>query len=453
MTDFSEIDRTILERLERSLDELRRLCAIPSVSAQGTGIQECAELVSELLSARGFQTNILPTSGNPVVYAKRPGRSQRRLLFYNHYDVQPAEPLDLWESPPFEATLRDGKVYARGANDDKGQIVARLAALDAVLAVEGELPCTVKFIIEGEEESSSTGLAGFVDSQTDLLAADGCIWEFGGVDHEGVPIQYAGLRGICYVELSVETAAIDAHSGTGGSIFENAAWRLTWALSSLKGPDEHIRLPGFYDKVRHPTARDLDLLAELPPEADYFKQTYGLRRFLKDMQDENEIRRESIFSPTCTICGLTAGYQGPGGKTVLPARASAKVDFRLVPDQRPSDVLAQLRQHLDGQGFSDVRITDLGGEIPARTDPDDPFLQLVAETARDVYGRPQRIIPMSGGSGPNYPFLHVLKVPVATAGVGYPGSRAHAPNEHLVLDHFLSGTRHLTRILTRFGEG
>src|SRR5262245_44695313 len=192
---------------------------------------ECAELVATLLRTRGFDAELMPTGGPPVVVGERAGRGHRALLVYNHYDVQPAEPLELWTSPPFEPAIRDGKLYGRGVSDDKGHITARLLAIDAWLAVRGELPCRVKFVIEGEEEISSVHLPEFVKRHRERLAADACLWEFGGVDHREVPMQYAGLRGICYVELSVETLAVDAHSGVGGSIFENAAWRLVWALA------------------------------------------------------------------------------------------------------------------------------------------------------------------------------------------------------------------------------
>lgn len=452
MTDFARVDDIIGKRLESSLAELSRLCAQPSVSASGEGIRECAALVADMLRQRGFNVRIMDTRGWPVVFGDRPGRSDRTLLFYNHYDVQPPEPLELWVTPPFQPTIRDGKMYARGVSDDKGHLVCRLAALDALLELEGDLPCRIKFVIEGEEETSSLNLHAFVRGHKDLLAADACIWEFGGVDHEGTPIQFAGLRGICYVELSVETASQDAHSGLGGSIFPNAAWRLAWALGTLKGPDERIRLPGFYDKVRPPSARDLELLALLPDEAEDLKARYGLRGFIKSLSGGLDLQREEIFSPTCTICGLTAGYQGPGLKTVLPARATAKVDFRLVPDMHPDDVLVQLRAHLDAEGFSDVAIDHLGSEPPARTDPDDPFLQMVVRSAAEVYGRPMLLTPMSGGSGPNHPFIHDLRLPVATAGIGYPGNQVHAPNENLVIDHFAQGVRHTARIVSKFAE-
>lgn len=452
MADFKTLDDTIQRNLQTSLDDLSRLCAQPSIAAQNIGMVKCAELTAELLLSRGFEVQILPTKGFPIVYAERKGRADQTLLFYNHYDVQPPEPLELWDSPPFDPTLRDGKMFARGVSDDKGHIICRLAAIDAFLLSEGDLPCNVKFLIEGEEEIGSTNLPEFIRDNLDLLAADACLWEFGGVDHEGTPMQVAGLRGICYVELSVRSASLDAHSGLGGSIFPNAAWRLIWALNSLKGPDERIRLPGFYDRVQPPSKRDLELLTQFPDMAEEYRSTYGLSGFIKDIEGGVDLLREEIFSPTCTICGLTSGYQGPGSKTILPALASAKVDFRLVPDQDPEEVVLQLQNHLDNEGFHDVEITYLAGENPARTDLDDPFLHRVVATAEDVYGVPQKIMPMSPGSGPNHPFLHGLKVPVATAGISYPKANIHAPNENIVIDNFVSGVRHTARIIAEFSK-
>jgi acetylornithine deacetylase/succinyl-diaminopimelate desuccinylase-like protein len=452
MSEYTLLDAYLESNLEASLQELARLVAQPSVAAQNWGLQECASLVAEMLHRRGFHVEVMPTGGAPVVLAERKGRSDKTLLFYNHYDVQPPEPLELWETPPFEPSIRDGKMYGRGVSDDKGHLVARLFALDALLATEGELPCNVKFIIEGEEETSSLHLHEFILQNKERLQADACIWEFGYVDHRDVPMQYLGLRGICYVELSVETAATDVHSGLGGSIFPNAAWRLVWALHTLKGVDERIRIPGFYDAVRPPSARDWELMAALPDVAEEYRKRYGVREFIKGLQGGAELHIEEVFSPTCTICGLTSGYQGAGAKTVLPARASAKVDFRLVPDQHPQDILQKLRAHLDREGFSDVQIRFLGGEPPARTDPDHPFINLVVETARPVYGVPMQKVPMTGGSGPIYPFVHELGLPVATAGLGYPDTRAHAPNENIRIDLYLKHARHMARVIREFAR-
>lgn len=450
MTGYAKIDDYLERHLDASIAELSLLCAQPSVAAQNWGLRECAQLVAEMLTKRGFQVQILETGGAPVVFGERKGKSSKTLLFYNHYDVQPAEPLDLWVTPPFEPAVRDGMLFARGVSDDKGHILSRLYAVDALLDEEGELPCNVKFIIEGEEEISSVHLPDFVRDQRDLLAADGCVWEFGGVDHREVPMQYLGMRGICYVELSVETASQDVHSGTGGSIFPNAAWRLVWALNSLKGPDERIRLPGYYDAVIPPSPRDIELMEALPEVADEYRERYRLDHFLKGLTGGIELKVAEVFEPTCTICGLTSGYQGPGSKTVLPARASAKVDFRLVPNQTPELTLKLLRAHLDAEGFGDVKITFIGGEAPGRTDPDDPFVKLVVDSAADVYGVPMEIVPMIGGSGPNHAFLEYLKVPVVTAGIGHPGGQAHAPNENIRLDLYLKGAKHIVRILKAF---
>jgi acetylornithine deacetylase/succinyl-diaminopimelate desuccinylase-like protein len=453
MTKLAELDAYIDSHLDDSLGELARLVAIPSVGAQNRGLPECAALVADLLRARGFEAEVLPSGGAPVVFAERAGRSDRTLLFYNHYDVQPAEPLELWESEPFTLTLRGDSVYGRGISDDKGHITSRLLALDAVLAANGELPCRVKFVIEGEEETSSTHLHDFIVREKSRLAADACIWEFGSVDHREVPLQYCGLRGICYVELSVETAATDVHSGMGGSIIANAAWRLTWALAQLKGPDGRVRIPGFYDAVRKPTPRDVELLRALPEVAEEYRARWGVKEFLNGLTGGVELRTAEVFEPTCTICGLTSGYQGPGSKTVLPARASAKLDFRLVPDMTPERVVLGLRAHFDAGGFGDVRIDVLGGEPPARTDPDDPFVQMVCRTAEPVYGMPMQRTPLVGGSGPNHPFVHDLGLPVAMAGIGHSGTLAHAPNENVRLDLYVKHAKHIVRIMDEFARG
>ncbi len=451
MTDtITAMDAYLDGHLHESIEELSILAAQPSVSAQNLGLQECAELVGQMLKKRDFQVEVMPTGGAPVVFAERKGRSNKTLLFYNHYDVQPPEPLDLWITPPFEPSLRDGKLFARGVSDDKGHITSRLFALDAFLHTTGDLPCNVKFIIEGEEETSSIHLNEFVESNQAKLAADACIWEFGGVDHRDVPLQHLGLRGICYVELSVSTADRDVHSGLGGSIFPNAAWRLVWALNTLKGPDERIRIPGFYDPIVPPSQADRELMEAMPEVNEEYKDRYGVKYFLHGLTGGVELKLAEVFEPTCTICGLTSGYQGGGSKTVLPASASAKVDFRLVPDQTPEQVLAGLRAHLDDEGFSDIQITYLGGELPARTNPDHPFVDLVVRSAEPVYGVPMQIIPMIGGSGPNHAFIKYLKLPVVTAGLGYPDTQAHAPNENIRLDLYLKHAKHMVRILTEF---
>ena len=452
MADYSKYDSFLETHLMENVNELSQLVSQPSVSAQNWGLNECATLVGNMLAQRGFAVEILETGGAPVVYGERSGKSDKTLIIYNHYDVQPAEPLELWESPPFVPTLREGMLFGRGVSDDKAEITNRLFAIDSLLALDGDIPCNIKWVIEGEEEVSSIHLHGFVEQNREKLKADACIWEGGGVDHREQPTQSLGMRGICYVELSVQTASQDVHSGLAGSIFPNAAWRLTWALNSLKGQDERIRIPGFYDRVRKPSQRDIELMKALPETADEYLSRYGLKGFLKGLTGGVALRSAAVFEPTCTICGLTSGYQGPGSKTVLPAKASAKVDFRLVPDQSPEEVVKLLRAHLDAEGFGDVEVTLIGGEAPARTDPDAPFVKLVVDASADVYGKPMQIVPMIGGSGPNYVFREYLNVPIVSAGSGYPGTQAHAPNENVRLDLYLKAARHIVRIMKAFGQ-
>ncbi|MCK5429411.1 MAG: M20/M25/M40 family metallo-hydrolase, partial [Anaerolineales bacterium] len=290
MNPFNKTDAYLETHLNESIAELSKLVSQPSVAAQNWGLIECAELVRDMLQRRDFNVEIMSTGGAPVVYAERSGRSDKTLLFYNHYDVQPPEPLELWDSPPFEPVIRDGKLFGRGVSDDKGHITSRLIAIDALLENNGDLPCKIKFVIEGEEETSSLHLNDYVKNNREKLSADACIWEFGGVDHRDVPMQYLGLRGICYVELSVETANIDVHSGLGGSIFPNAAWRLIWALNTLKGTDERIRIPGHYDAVIPPSQRDRELMEALPEVAGEYKQRYGVNNFLHGLEGGAELR-------------------------------------------------------------------------------------------------------------------------------------------------------------------
>ncbi len=452
MSNFDKLDSYIDKNLDKNLEELKRYVAQPSISAQNLGLKECAAMVKEMLEKRGFTAEIMATDGAPVVFAERKGKSDKTLLIYNHYDVQPPEPLELWESPPFEPEIRGGKMYGRGVSDDKSHLTARLNAIDAILDDEGELPCNIKFIVEGEEETASVHLHDFITNNLDTLKADACIWEFGGVDHRDKPMQYLGLRGICYVELSVTALGTDVHSGLGGSILPNAAWRLTWALASLKGPDERIRIPGFYDNIIPPTARDRELMDALPDVADEYKKRFGAKEFIKGLTGGTDLKMEEVFVPTCTICGLTSGYQGPGSKTVQPAFASAKVDFRLVLGQMPQDILKKLRAHLDAEGFSDVKIEFLGGEPAAQTDPDDPFVKIVVDTAEEIYDAKMEMVPMIGGSGPSYPFVHDLGLPVVTMGLGHPDTRAHAPNENIRLDLYTQHSKHMVRVIKEFSK-
>lgn len=447
---LDQIDLYLKANLDRYIQETAALCAQPSISANRDDAAKCAQLVAETYARRGFAVHVFPTPGNPVVVAKLQGRSPRTLLFYNHYDVQPVDPLNLWTSPPFEPTVRDGALYARGAKDDKGELVARLAAVDAARAANGgELPCSVTFVTEGQEEVGSPHIARFVQDHLDMLKSHGAIWEEGMTNAEGQPLLSLGRRGILYVQLEAQTLARDAHSG-GASTLPNAAWRLLWALASLRDPQGHILIPGFYDNARPPSKRDLELYAATPSEETNLREEYNVREFVGGLT--GEAWKSAVFNPTCNIAGITAGFQGPGMKTVIPATATCKIDFRLVPDQDPDDIQTKLRSHLDAKGFDDITITRLGVMWPERTDPDDPLVNLTVETGLEVYGKPSLLTPMTGGSSPVYAFARPLNIPVVSPGVGYPGSRTHAPDEHVRLADFLRGSQHIARIVARFAE-
>ncbi|MBC7526572.1 MAG: M20/M25/M40 family metallo-hydrolase [Chthonomonadaceae bacterium] len=446
----------IVHNRAKSLEELATLILIPSVSAKGEYLSECAEAVVALMRLHGLTAEVFPTeNGPPLAFGTytSPFPNAPTVLFYNHHDVQPAEPFDLWDSDPFTLRVTETQAFARGVADDKGHIVSRLLALDALRKEHGgELPFHVRFLTEGEEEVGSPHLGSWVKANAEKLKADYCIWEEGGVGENDEPSLYCGMRGIAYFELRIKTIAFDAHSGMGGSILPNAAWRLVWALNSLKNSEERILIEGHYDKARPADAYDLELLSRLPDTEPELCELYGIKpgEFLGGaMTSGIELRRRAVFEPTLTLCGFTGGWQGEGGKTVLPSTASAKIDFRLVPDQDPEEVFALLRKHFDTHGFSDIEIEYTGGQKPARVDPRHPLVRLAAETGEEVYGKPATIHPMVGGSGPMWWFSGFLGLPVIAPGIEYPGVRAHAPNENIRLVDFDLGTEHLVRLLQR----
>lgn len=449
---MQDVFKYIDDHLDESVQFLIDLCRLPTVSAQKKHIEETAEFVAAELRGLGFEAAIMPKEGDahPVVYAEARGQSPKTLLFYDHYDVQPPEPLELWDTPPFEPVLKDGKLYGRGTFDNKGNIAARFAAIKAWREVRGHLPCTVKFCIEGDEEIGSPNMEEFVEKHRELLAADLCLWEGGGVTWEGLPMITLGVKGLLYLELDVETISHDAHSSLG-TVLPNGAWRLVWALASIKGPDERIQIDGFYDDVRPMTPEERAAYDAMPDDAAETLKSYGISRSTTGVTGV-EFRIRHYQEPTATIDGLSSGYEGPGAKTVLPAKAMAKVDFRLVPDQDPDDILAKLRAHLDKHGFEDVRITNLGGEHPARTPVTDPTVAIIKQAIKDAYGQPGIIVPAMAGTGPLYPFIKTLGVPTVDCGIGYPDARIHAPNENIRIEDYLAGTKAIAALLARFGE-
>ena len=449
--NIERVYRYIDQSKEKFLEYLVRLCRQPSISAQGIGLQETAQVLSDMMADAGISTTLLPIAGtdSPVVRGELKGKSPYTLLFYNHYDVQPAEPLEEWLSPPFEPRIEGDLVFARGVSDNKGNIVARLAAIEAYKSVFGSFPIGIRFLIEGEEEIGSPHLREFLRSHGDLFKSDVCLWEGSNVSWDGRLNIILGVKGILCVELEATGPETDTHS-SWATVLPNPIWRLAWALGTLKGPDEHILIDGFYDDVRPPTEAELKAVYSLPLEEGQ-ELSAGTVRLL-DVAQGREYWRRHLFEPTCNVCGIVSGYTGAGVKTIVPKVARAKLDFRLVPDQRPDDLLHKLRRHLDRHGFSDVKISDsIEGEPAARTPLDSPFVRQVADTAEEVYGKPPIIMPTMAATGPMAFIREALNTPVADTGVGYPDSRIHAPNENIRIDDFILGAKHVAAIIHRLG--
>ena len=431
-----------------AIDDLKRFCRQPSISAQDAGMVETVALLVQIMKEYDIDAQVLtnPDNGYPFVYGEMKGESPSTLLFYNHYDVQPPEPLELWSSPPFEPTEYEGNLRARGVADNKGDIISRLLTLRAYRRQRGKLPVSIKFIIEGEEEIGSPNMAAFTEHHRQLLKAHGCIWECGGVNWRNEPVISLGLKGILYVQLEARGALQDVHSSMA-TIVPNPTWRLVWALASIKDMEENININGFYDNIRHQTQDETDAIEAIPSDEEEAKESLGLKGFIKGVTGY-DYKSRHILEPTCNICGFDAGYTGPGSKTVLPNFASVKLDFRLVPNQNPDDVLDKLRRHLDTQGFDDITIaSQVEGENPARTPLDSPFVAMVAEAAREVYATEPVIVPSMAGSGPMYSFTDTIGMPTVLIGVSYPGSRVHAPDEHIRFADFILNAKHIARIM------
>ena len=450
MTDISTY---IDAHLDEAISQLGEYVALESVGAQGKAIPETAEFVEQLLKTVGANVEVLEKEqpGEPVVVGALPGDSTTTLLLYNHYDVQPAEPFDLWSGPPFELRRDGDLLFGRGISDNKGHLISRLLAIKALQdASGGTLPVTIKFLIEGDEEVGSPKLEEFVKKHKERLASDVSLHEGGGVNPTGRPLVSLGVKGIFAVQMRVRTAARDSHSSIGVTV-PNVAWRLVWALASLKDDNERIRIGGFYDDVKPPTEQEELLLRELPSEEENLLERLELSDFVCGVRGY-DYQRRLIFEPTCTINGISGGYEGKGMKTVLPAEAGAKLDFRLVPDQDPDDIAEKLRKHLDSEGFGDVEFTTAEGEFPARTDASHPFVEVVRSTAREVYGQEPITTPNAPSTQPLHPMMSILGVPMASAGISNPDGRAHAPDENIRIPDFISGTKHVAAIIERLGE-
>ncbi|MDP2859245.1 MAG: M20/M25/M40 family metallo-hydrolase [Bacillota bacterium] len=438
---------------EQFLEDLRYLVRQPSIAAQDKGVKETAEMVKKMMEDVGVQADIVPVEGGqPVVYGHLDAGRSRTLLFYDHYDVQPPEPLDEWSHPPFGGEVHDGSLYARGVSDNKGNIVARLKAIEAFIKTAGTVPVNIKFVIEGEEEIGSVNFHKFVEAERARLASDAVIWESGSRDVSGRPTITFGNKGICYIQLDCRGANQDLHSSRA-AIVENPAWRLVQALATMKDLEtDRCLVGGFYDDVLPPTAREIEMMEKNPVDEKETLAQLGLRGFLLELTGI-ELSKKLLYQPTCTICGLWSGYTGQGTKTVMPKEAHAKIDHRLVPNQTALDIFEKVKRHLAKHGFADIQIQLLSHEDPGQSSLDAPIVPVILETARTTYGVEPVVNPRSAGSGPMYLFNRLLGIAtISGVGVGYYKSGAHAPDEHIRLEDYHKGIEHVIRIMAEFGK-
>jgi acetylornithine deacetylase/succinyl-diaminopimelate desuccinylase-like protein len=444
------LDRYIADNRDRFTAELRDLCAIPSEAIDPAALDLAAAWCGQRMGAAGCTTHEVRIDGVPALAVGEIGTGARTLIAVQHYDVQPAVPLELWTSPPYEPALRDGVVYARGVSDNKGHLLLRIQAVEAHRAVFGDLPIRLRFLIEGQEEGGSVDLHRLLEKEPGLVDGDGALKEGGGVDPDGRPSVSCGNKGICYVELRVRTMARDAHSA-GATHLPNAAWRLHAALATLIDPSGRILIDGFYDDVTAVPQAERDRVASLPWEAAEARRVYGIEKFAWG-RDDRAAHLASAFEPTANICGIVSGYIGTKTKTVIPSEASSKIDFRLVPEQEPDKIAQLLRAHLDRHGFGDVSIGYVEGERAYRGAMDAPLVKAAAGVLEEAYGKPAKVIPNNAGTSPMWLISHKHRLANATIGMGHVGSAAHAPDENVILANYWKALRATTRLYSEFAK-
>ena len=420
------------------LAEARRnladLVAIPSVSARAEGCDACAASVAALLAGAGFRTDVQPGDVAPIVVGET-GQGDFTLVIYNHYDVQPEDPVALWTAPPFVLSERDGRLFGRGAADDKGEFVSRLAGWRAFRAEHpGPLPFRLIWIVEGEEEIGSPSLARFLATRFPGLRADLCWWEFGEIDAQGRPVVLMGFKGILAVELTCRTARADLHSSLG-VVFDNPLWRMASAVASLRDAAGRVLVAGFYDGIEEAGPAIRALVAEPAFALDEFSAATGAPRLLEGTDAANFYERLNL-APCLNVNGIHGGFGGPGAKTVLPAKAVAKLDVRLVPGQDPKRVADLLRRHLDAGGFGDIDLTILDAEVlGVRSDPAHWAVGLGLALLARRFGQAPIVQPSSAASGLAHPFVRDLGATLFGAGLTHHGAMLHAPDENILVDH------------------
>ena len=453
---YRDLDAFFDANAPRVRDELYDFLRIPSVSARrehDADTRRAAEWVQAALQRIGLTAAVHETPGHPIVVGEwrqaPPGAPT--VVVYGHYDVQPAEPLELWDSPAFEPTVRDGKLYARGSVDDKGQLFLHVKALEAHLRVRGTLPCNVIVLAEGEEEVGSENLAAFIEGHRDLLACDAVVISDSAMFAPGVPSILSSLRGLAYFEIVATGPAGDLHSGSYGGAVVNPAMALARILATLHDATGRVAIPGFYDAVRPFPDAVLAQMRQLPFDDERFREEAGSPAL--GGEAGHTVLERLWTRPTCEVNGLLSGYTGEGAKTVLPARAMAKVSCRLVPDQDPQAIERLMQAHVAAVAPAGVTVTvtALHGGRPWRADLEGPLFDAATRALADVFGR-EPVVTGEGGSIPVVgDFERILGAPVLLVGFGLPGENAHAPNEWLSVENFEKGMRAMARLYAEYG--
>ena len=449
MADHEAIDRIVAERLDGWIAELIEFLAISSEAGDPRALSVAATRTADRLRRLGCEIDVVETTEAPPLVVGEIGSGPRVLTLVQHYDVQPAVPFELWTTPPYEPAIRDGRVWARGATDNKGEFMSRVWGVEAYLASGADLPCRVRFLVEGEEESGSRHLDALLDRRPSLRDADAALIEGGGLTDAGQPWIDCGVRGMLGVELVVRTAASDIHSSVA-PLVPNAAARLASALASLRDPEGGIALDGFLDDVTPPSAATRASVRALPTDdLDAIRDAYGVRRFVLDREGGDALEALA-FEPTVNIQGLWSGYTGPGDKTIVPAEAHARLDLRLVPDQDPDRVFDRLGTHLARRGFADVEMHRFAWGRPWWTPTDHPIVAAAAAASEAVAGRPAVVNPSMPGCAPMWQVCAARGVPNVSLGAGRNDCMAHAPDENYRISDAASAARMMGRFLDAF---
>ena len=441
------------QHMDDLLQDLQTLIRQPSVSAKNEGIEECAILVSNMLKKAGLHSDILRLNKTaaPLVFGeiKSKCNPEKTLLFYNHYDVQPVEPIDEWTHPPFSGKIIGTKIFGRGASDDKGELITRIKAVESYLKEYDDVPCNIKFCIEGEEENGSENIKAYLRKFKNKLSCDAVIWEFGYIDTKNRPVIGLGMKGLLYVELELKESVRDVHSSFA-VIIKNPVWRLIDALKTMRSDDGKILISGWYDDVKSLSKNDLKIIEKEPFNENDFKKEYGVSSFVGN-KNAFEAKKSLVSDPTCNIAGIKSGYTGNGAKTVLPSTVKVKIDFRLVPNMDPKKHVNLLKKHLKKNGFSEISIKVLNAEAAARISPDEDVVNVVCSSAKKIFG--DYVLNISNaGTGPMHAFVNVLDVPCVSVGASYIFCRMHSPNEFAKIDLLKKATKCFCLILENFSR-